>query len=325
MAEEMPVGLGVEPGRRPAVGGDGNTETSRPAGKGDPFVRAGAQRDVMAALGQLDRADIAALEREQRRGVAAAIVAARGGEQLHVVRGPGAIPRHGEKRGAACGTDEKLTAVDTHDQSPSMALKPKVRPAPREIMSPCRGGGGFQRDAQGFELAAQILVAHRFGDGLVHAAQDLDGVIEIEHDRILDAGRTPDAPLARTRLWRTGRARRQDCLPCWRSSARSARRAQAAALPARAWPERLCQFLVAHPFDAGGEGLEQLERHLFRRVIGSVGWTGLEIGLGVGRAILPAVNDLLGYACEIAGDGFGKAAAERPFGAAFSSVAAPSP
>ena len=80
-------------------------------------------------------------------------------------------------------------------------------------------------------------------------------------------------------------------------------------------PQRLCQFLVAHPFDAGGEGLEQLERHLFRRVIGRVGWAGLEIGLGVGRAILPAVNDLLGYACEIAGDGFGKATAERPFGA----------
>jgi len=82
------------------------------------------------------------------------------------------------------------------------------------------------------------------------------------------------------------------------------------------WPERLCKFLVAHPFDPGGEGLEQLERHLFRRVIGRVGWAWLEIGLGVGRAVLPSVNDLLGYAGEIAGDGFSEAAAERPFGAA---------
>ena len=93
MAEEMPVGLGAEPGRRPAIGGHGDTKTSRPAGKGDPFVRARAQRDVVTALGQLNRADIAALEREQSRGVAAAIVAARGGEQLHVVSRPWRDPK----------------------------------------------------------------------------------------------------------------------------------------------------------------------------------------------------------------------------------------
>ena len=55
----------------------------------------------MTTLRQLNRADVAALEREQRRRITATIVAARGGEQLHVVPGLGAIPRHDEKRGAA--------------------------------------------------------------------------------------------------------------------------------------------------------------------------------------------------------------------------------
>ena len=96
MAEEMAVGLGAEPGRRPAIGGHRDAKTSGTAGEGDPFLRAGAQRDVVAALGQLHRTHIAALEREQGRGVTAAIVAARGGEQLHVSRGLGAMPRHAE-------------------------------------------------------------------------------------------------------------------------------------------------------------------------------------------------------------------------------------
>src|SRR6185503_4255841 len=121
MAEEMPVGLGAEPGRRPAIGGHGDTKTSGPAGEGDPFVCARAQSDVVTALGQLNRANIAAVEREQSRGVTAAIVAARGGEQLHVSCGLGAMPRKAESQGATAQANEKLAAIEVHAQSPSMA------------------------------------------------------------------------------------------------------------------------------------------------------------------------------------------------------------
>src|SRR5258705_4569725 len=91
----------------------------------------------MPALRKLDRAEIAAVEREQSRGIGAAIVAARRGEQLKLAAGGlGGMARQSEESSTACSTDEKLTAANHHAQSPSMALKPKVRPAPREIASP---------------------------------------------------------------------------------------------------------------------------------------------------------------------------------------------
>ena len=97
MAEEMPVGLRIEPDRLPPVGRHGDAEAARPAGKRDPFARAWAKRDVMAALRKLDRAEIAAVEREQSRGKGAAIVAARGGEQLNLAAGgPGGMARQSE-------------------------------------------------------------------------------------------------------------------------------------------------------------------------------------------------------------------------------------
>ena len=61
-------------------------------------------------------------------------------------------------------------------------------------------------------------------------------------------------------------------------------------------PSVFANFWSRTDLDAGGEGLEQLERHLFRRVIGGIVGTGLEIGFDEGRALLPALNDLLGHA-----------------------------
>ena len=51
-------------------------------------------------------------------------------------------------------------------------------------------------------------------------------------------------------------------------------------------------------------------------MIGRVGGARLEIGLGVRRAVLPACCDVLGHAGNIAGDGFGEAAAEGGFASA---------
>ena len=56
-------------------------------------------------------------------------------------------------RGAACGADEKFAAVELHGQSPSMALKPKVRPAPREIMSPAVVAAPFSETRKASSLA----------------------------------------------------------------------------------------------------------------------------------------------------------------------------
>ena len=59
MAEEMAVGLGGEPDRRPRIERHGDAEAARAAGESDPFAAVGLKRDVMAALRQLDRSHIA--------------------------------------------------------------------------------------------------------------------------------------------------------------------------------------------------------------------------------------------------------------------------
>ena len=69
-----------------------------------------------------------------------------------------------------------------------MALKPKLRPASRAIDISGGGGRAFQRHPQGFELGAiDPRCARTSTIGLVDPAQYLDGMIEVEDDRILDA------------------------------------------------------------------------------------------------------------------------------------------
>src|SRR5262249_21854067 len=106
MAEEMPVRLRMEPDRLPPVGRHGHAEAARPARKRHPFTRAWAKGDVMAALRKLDGAEVAAVEREQCRGIGAAIVAAGGGEQFLAACGICGLPRQSEASGAARRTDE---------------------------------------------------------------------------------------------------------------------------------------------------------------------------------------------------------------------------
>ena len=65
MAEEMPVGLRGEPPRLPLAAGNGDAEAPRPPGEGHPFVGAWTERDVVAARGQLNRFNVALVEREQ--------------------------------------------------------------------------------------------------------------------------------------------------------------------------------------------------------------------------------------------------------------------
>ena len=79
VAEEVTVGLGGEPDRRPCIERDRDAEAARPPRESDPFAAVGLERDVVAALRQLDRPHIA-VEGEQRGREIAPVVPARGGE-----------------------------------------------------------------------------------------------------------------------------------------------------------------------------------------------------------------------------------------------------
>ncbi len=59
VAEEVTIGLGGEPDRRPRIERDGDAEAAGTARESDPFAAVGLERDVVAALRQLDRPHIA--------------------------------------------------------------------------------------------------------------------------------------------------------------------------------------------------------------------------------------------------------------------------
>src|SRR5581483_12010356 len=113
VAEEMAVWLRGEPDGRTGVERDRHAEASWPSCEGHPFAAVRLERDIVAAAGKLDRADIAALQIEQSRGIGAAIVPACGSEALRL-EGGGGLSRQRQRGGAPGEGDQKRAAVDLH-------------------------------------------------------------------------------------------------------------------------------------------------------------------------------------------------------------------
>ncbi len=67
MAEEMTIGPGGKPDGRARIERNGDAEAARTAREGDPFAAVGLERDVVAALRQLDGAHIAVEGKQARR------------------------------------------------------------------------------------------------------------------------------------------------------------------------------------------------------------------------------------------------------------------
>ena len=207
--------------------------------------------------------------------------------------------------------DEKVTAVDRHGQSPSMALKPNVRPAPRAIMSPAVVAALFRdtRNASSLARRSSSRTASAIGLSMPRNTSmawlrsktiESSTPAEIVMHYLREAALGEQLAHAFEIVGHVGEA--QTAPP-------EGGKLRSCLLRFRA--QGLRYLLIAHYLDAGGESFEQLERHLFRIVIGGVGGARIEIGLGVGRAVLPAIGDVLGHAGEIAGDRLCKAAAER--------------
>ena len=148
------------------------------------------------------------------------------------------------------------------DQSPSMALKPKLRPAPRGDHVSGRVARAFQGDAQGFDLGAQGLILDRLLGRCPDAAQNFDGAIEVQQDRILHAGRFTHHHLGETAL-REERAHAFEIARgiCECQTA-PPERGELRSRLVDACAKRLAELLIADQLYAGGERLEDIERDL---------------------------------------------------------------
>ena len=113
VAEEVAIWLGGEPDRRARIERDGDAEAAGTARESDPFAAVGLERDVVAALRQLNRPHIAVLRVNSAAEKLPLIVPACGGETFGVGRGRRACwqRQHGGTRGKA---DQKAAAVEAH-------------------------------------------------------------------------------------------------------------------------------------------------------------------------------------------------------------------
>ncbi len=191
-----------------------------------------------------------------------------------------------------------------------MALKPKARPAPRAIMSPAVCAALFSETRKASSLARRLFVLDHFRHRRVDAAQDLYRVVEVVQDRVLHARRFYRHHLGKAAVREQSADAFEISGGVGEAEPAPPERSELGLRLLAARSERLGELLVAHQLDAGGEGLEQIEGHLFRCVVVGIIGSGTEKRLLVGRTLAPSLDHVPRDAIDIGGDAEREAAAE---------------
>ena len=145
MTLEVPPGGGVEHlGRPVAVDGEGGGEGAGPPGQGDGGLAVGAEGEAMAARGQVDLAQDAAMSvgdaGHEAEGFAPPVAQPPHAQIARAAWGGPDVGRH-EKDQATGTKAEQGSPSHIHDQSPSRELKPRTRSSPSDTLmttSSCR-------------------------------------------------------------------------------------------------------------------------------------------------------------------------------------------
>ncbi len=191
-----------------------------------------------------------------------------------------------------------------------MALKPKLRPAPCAMRPDAVTRALFKATRKGLQLVTLRLFADRLGDGLVLRFENSNDAIEVEQDRILDAGRLPGDDGGKPALDEQRPHAFEVAGHVGKAETAAPEGGKTRARPLGRLTERLAELLVAHELDAPAERLEQFERHVLRRPVERIVRAGGQKRLAVSRALAPILGDGDGDPLDTRRDAQGESAAK---------------